>query len=140
MPPAPTDFTRPCDKHSQQAGRPIRDWCDFDNLCGLHCSIREIASWFDCSEDTIKRGVKREKRMTFEEYRETKLQFGKIAVRRKQMELAQAGDRTMLIWLGKQMLGQTDKQEVGGRDGGPVEHVVRVVYDDVPKAPASAED
>jgi hypothetical protein len=29
-----------------------------------------------------------------------------IALRRKQMELALKGDRTMLIWLGKQRLGQ----------------------------------
>jgi len=29
-------------------------------------------------------------------------------LRRKQMELAESGDKTMLIWLGKNMLGQSD--------------------------------
>ena len=27
----------------------------------------------------------------------------------------------MLIWLGKQMLGQRDKQEITGADGGPIQ-------------------
>ena len=33
----------------------------------------------------------------------------KISLRRKQIELAQDGDKTMLVWLGKQILGQSDK-------------------------------
>jgi hypothetical protein len=41
----------------------------------------------------------------------------KIAVRRKQLEVALEGSDTMLIWLGKQLLGQTD---------GPVVEPVRV--------------
>jgi len=44
----------------------------------------------------------------------------KTALRRKQLELAMEGDRGMLIWLGKQMLGQADKQEVSGSEGGPL--------------------
>ena len=30
-----------------------------------------------------------------------------MSIRRKQYELAMAGDKTMLIWLGKQLLGQS---------------------------------
>ena len=37
---------------------------------------------------------------------------GRITLRKKQFEVAKAGNVTMLIWLGKQYLGQTDKQEV----------------------------
>jgi hypothetical protein len=37
-----------------------------------------------------------------------------------------AGDKTMLIWLGKQRLGQAEKQEVGGMDGKPIENKVIV--------------
>jgi hypothetical protein len=33
----------------------------------------------------------------------------KISLRAKQVALALAGDRTMLIWLGKQWLGQKDR-------------------------------
>ena len=36
----------------------------------------------------------------------------KRRLRRKQLELALEGDKTMLIWLGKQMLGQVDTPKV----------------------------
>ena len=36
---------------------------------------------------------------------------GKTSLRRMQWEKAQSGNTTMLIWLGKQMLGQKDKLE-----------------------------
>ena len=36
----------------------------------------------------------------------------KTSLRRKQVQLALEGDRTMLIWLGKNILGQTDRREV----------------------------
>lgn len=36
----------------------------------------------------------------------------RMKLRRKQVDMALQGDRTMLIWLGKQYLGQTEKQEV----------------------------
>lgn len=36
----------------------------------------------------------------------------KRSLRRKQTEVALSGNVTMLIWLGKNMLGQADKQEV----------------------------
>lgn len=38
-------------------------------------------------------------------------------MRSTQFKLALLGDKTMLVWLGKQYLGQADKQELTGRDG-----------------------
>jgi lambda repressor-like predicted transcriptional regulator len=43
------------------------------------------------------------------------------ALRVRQIERALAGSDTMLIWLGKQRLGQRDKQELTGSDGGPLQ-------------------
>lgn len=43
-----------------------------------------------------------------------------VSLRRKQVELALRGDRTMLIWLGKQLLGQSDKTQLTGKDDGPI--------------------
>jgi hypothetical protein len=34
------------------------------------------------------------------------------SLRRKQLEVALGGNIAMLIWLGKQFLGQTDKQDI----------------------------
>lgn len=97
----------------RSVGRPLIEinWEQFDKLCSIQCSQREIASWFDCSVDTIDRAVKRVKGMNFAEYFEQKRGKGKIALRRKQYEVANGGNVTMLIWLGKQYLNQSEKQE-----------------------------
>lgn len=46
----------------------------------------------------------------------------KIRLQQKQVSLALAGDRTMLVWLGKAMLGQreTTEHEHSGKGGGPI--------------------
>lgn len=44
----------------------------------------------------------------------------KVSLRRKQVELAMAGDKTMLIWLGKNYLGQTDKLEAAHTGAVPI--------------------
>jgi len=92
-------------------GRPRIDinWEEFDKLCELHCTLVEIAGWFDCSEDTIERAVKREKCMTYAEYFKKKSAKGKISLRRKQYQVANEGNTSMLIWLGKNWLGQADE-------------------------------
>ncbi len=57
-----------------------------------------------CSHDTLARRFK-------DELADGRLQ-GKASLRRKQYEIAMSGNTTMLIWLGKQALGQSDKQEI----------------------------
>lgn len=87
------------------------DWREFDKLCSLQCSLIEIAGWFNCSIDTIENKVKETHGVTFSEYFAIKRSHGKISLRRKQYETALSGNPTMLIWLGKQYLGQVDKIE-----------------------------
>lgn len=88
------------------------DWNDFDKLCHIQCTLEEIACFYDCSVDTIENIVKREKKMKFSEYFAIKRGKGRISLRRKQYQLAMDGSVPMNIWLGKQYLGQSDKQEV----------------------------
>jgi len=101
------------EKPEVKLGRPRIDinWSQFDKLCGLQCTLREISSYFDCSEDTIENRCKEEHDMLFSEYYAQKAGKGKVSLRRKQFDVAMAGNNTMLIWLGKQYLGQMDKQE-----------------------------
>jgi len=87
------------------------DWKEFDKLCGMQCTLVEIAGWFDCSEDTIERRVKEEYGITFAEHYRKRSSKGKISLRRRQLEVAMSGNPTMLIWLGKQMLNQKDRHE-----------------------------
>lgn len=84
---------------------------DFEKLCFMHCTLKEVAGWFKCSEDTIERWCKRELRMSFADAYERYSAGGKISLRRFQWKMAEH-NVTMAIWLGKQHLGQTDHQEV----------------------------
>lgn len=95
-------------------GRPVKeiDWDQFDKLCAIQATRKEIASWFDVSEDTIERAVKRDKKINFAAYFEQKRGRGKISLRRKMYEMAISGDRVMCIWLSKQYLGMSEKQEI----------------------------
>lgn len=72
-----------------------------EKLASIHCTMEEIASVCGCSVDTLERRfadvIKRAKNK------------GKSSLRRHQWELAQKGNATMLIWLGKQLLDQSDK-------------------------------
>lgn len=83
----------------------------FEKLCFLQCTLIEMAGFFNCSEDTIERWCKREYKMDFAEIFRLKRGAGKISLRRSQFRMAETNP-TMAIWLGKQYLGQTEKQEV----------------------------
>ena len=74
----------------------------------LHCSDRELAGWFDVDVKTIER---RRKEPEFAAAMERGRCKGKINVRRMQMQLLERGNATMAVWLGKQLLGQTDRTE-----------------------------
>lgn len=49
--------------------------------------------------------------------------LGQVALSGKQYDMAMDGNVTMLVWLGKQHLDQTDvrRSELTGADGGPIE-------------------
>jgi hypothetical protein len=63
------------------------------------------------SHDTIERAIKKNFNMTFSEYREYRMSKTKFKLAQKQFDVAMNGNVTMLIWLGKQYLGQSDKIE-----------------------------
>jgi hypothetical protein len=87
------------------------DWDVFDGLCKIGCTLRELAAFFSCAEDTIQRAVKREKGIGFSEYYREKFAHFLISLRRTQFDLATKGHAGMAIWLGKQYLGQVEKME-----------------------------
>lgn len=96
-----------------KGGRPrkIIDWPKFDALCQIQCTEAEIASVLNISVDTIEKAVLREKGVGFTEYYAEKKLGGRMSLRRKQFEIALSGNITMLIWLGKQYLGQKDAMD-----------------------------
>ena len=111
----------PIPEGQNPGGRPEAeiDLTELEKLCAIQCTNAEIAAWFNVSERTIDRKRHEAK---FLEVMERGKGKGRISIRRLQMKAAEAGNATLLIWLGKQLLGQRDEQylEHAGKDGGPI--------------------
>ncbi len=72
-----------------------------ETLAKIHCTMVEIASVLKVSERTLRR--------RFGRIIETHRAGGRTSLRRAQWSKALAGNPTMMIWLGKQELGQRDQ-------------------------------
>ena len=93
--------------------RPVKeiDEKQFIKLCKLQCTSEEIASFFECNRDTIDAWCKRTYNEGFSAVYKKYSEAGKTSLRRYQLNLAKT-NATMAIWLGKQYLGQKDRQEI----------------------------
>ena len=89
------------------------DTKQLEKLAAFGCTDTEIASFFGCSTDLI--------RKSYSENLTKGRDAGKIRLRKLQWNAAEKGNVTMLIWLGKQVLGQAEKQE--GKWENPVDGV-----------------
>lgn len=90
------------DEEKKKVGRPKIE-IDEDlllKLATIHCTMKEMVDILGVSEDTLKRN--------FAGIIDKGKAEGKTRLRRKQMEVALEGNPTMLIFLGKAMLGQSD--------------------------------
>lgn len=98
---------------AKKMGRPRIeiDQQKFETLCAIFCTQEEIASIFNCSIDTINRWCKKTYGETFADTYKKKSSKGKMSLRRMQFKAAEAGNVSMLIWLGKQYLDQKEQQE-----------------------------
>jgi hypothetical protein len=87
-----------------QVGRGITKRVVFDSdvykLAAMGCSDREIATWFDIKDDTL--------RYNFAEIIAKGREDMKQSLRKAQIRLALSGNATMLIWLGKNLLNQQE--------------------------------
>lgn len=105
-------------------GRPKHpfDWDTLDSLLGLEAPLSycaEIllkkkgsiisATTIQKMEKMIQRNIERRFEMNFVSYRAKKADPINYSLRKKQTDLALSGNATMLIWLGKQRLGQSDQ-------------------------------
>ena len=75
-----------------------------EKLASFGCTNIEIGSFFGCSPDLLEK--------SYSEFLTKGRDKGKIILRQLQWKAAEAGSHTMLIWLGKQILNQSDKQEL----------------------------
>tara|TARA_Y100000401_G_scaffold10522_1_gene7192 strand:- start:4768 stop:5079 length:312 start_codon:yes stop_codon:yes gene_type:complete len=74
-----------------------------EKLASYGCTNREIASFFNCSESLIKK--------SYSSFLTKGRDKGKMRLRQMQWKAADRGNVTMLIWLGKQVLGQSEQPQ-----------------------------
>lgn len=79
-----------------------------ESLSRIMCTEEEIASILNCSRDLF---YTEDNKELYRQAIQKGQSEGKQSLRRYQYELAKKGNSSMLIWLGKQWLGQTDKIE-----------------------------
>jgi hypothetical protein len=105
------------------------DLSELEKLCMMQCTNEEIGAWFGVSSKTIER---RRKNRHFADVMDRGRAKGRISVRRMQMKMLEQGNPTMGIWLGKQLLGQTD--HIYGDGTGVVTYVVTNSLISIPSA------
>lgn len=69
-------------------------------LAALGCTIEEMADWFQINRETLK--------YNFSDYIAKGRAELKRRLRASQIKYAMAGNATLLVWLGKNILGQSD--------------------------------
>lgn len=80
-----------------------------EGMVSYGATCLECAEQFNCSDDAIVAFIKRTYGMNFAEFAYKKQGNIRLRLRQKQIDLALKGSIPMLIWMGKQMLGQSDE-------------------------------
>lgn len=89
------------------------DWNKVDELLEAGCDGTQIAAYLGCHEDTLYIRCQDEQKMAFSAYKAQKRAKGDSTLLTAQFDAAvKDKDRAMLIWLGKQRLGQADKSHI----------------------------
>lgn len=103
------------------------DLIELEKLGAMVCTLSEVAAWFGVKRQTIDNRMADTKtkykfgpegiKYTFREIFEQGKGKGTVNLRRQQMQGCERGNPTMLIWMGKILLGQKDELALTGKDG-----------------------
>lgn len=98
------------------------DWTLVHELCSIGCTQAEICSVLKCSPDTLTRRCKEDHNQTFAEYHAEYVDSAfKVSLRRAMHRAAiTKGNPALLIFLGKNYLGMSDKIEHQSQVSGDV--------------------
>ena len=98
-----------------RGGRPHKEISrsTFEGLCKIQCTLNEMCAVFDCDNKTLENWCEREYGKPFKQVFSEKRCKGYVSLRRKMYKKAIKGeDSRMLIFLAKNWLGMSDKQNV----------------------------
>jgi hypothetical protein len=107
---------KPAKKPAKKRGRPRiqLDERQVEALAQIQCTWAEMAVVLGCSETAL--------RTNYAELIKKGRENGKTSLRRVQYTKAMEGNIGMLIWLGKQYLGQAEKREYSSDIRGEYKH------------------
>lgn len=74
-----------------------------EQLAAINCSYEEMGAVMGINPSNLTRN--------YAQLIESGRAKGRMSLKRKQYEMANGGNVALLIWLGKQLLGQSDKRE-----------------------------
>lgn len=86
-------------------------WDKLDGLLAYKSSLVICADILDCHENTIKNHIKKRYGLSFTEYSEKKLSRTKVKLVQKAIEMALAGNTTMMIFSLKNICKWNDNNE-----------------------------
>jgi len=87
----------------------VIDWNKVDKYLQAQCDGVGIAGLLGIDVQTLYRRCNEDNKVGFAEYSAIKKAEGVELLKAKQYQVAMEGDKTMLVWLGKQYAGQRDK-------------------------------
>lgn len=87
------------------------DWDRFEELLLAGCNGPEISPHFDMHPTTLYGKVEEKYKMNFTAYSQQKRAQGDSCLREVQYKKALSGDNTMLVWLGKNRLKQSESPQ-----------------------------
>lgn len=87
------------------------DWDTLNALLQSRPTLQLCADYLECSDTHIENEIKRVHKMTFSEYRESRMAFVKVKLIQQAIQMAIKGNVTMLIFCLKNLCGWADKIE-----------------------------
>lgn len=108
-----------------KGGRPRFELSDEDfaklvNMIRIQCTQEEICNIFGVTHKTLNEALRRHGESGFSQLYKKHQNEGRASLRRSQWKAAtEKLNPTMLVWLGKQMLGQRDQIDLGGSEDAP---------------------
>ncbi len=94
------------------------NWEDVEKYLIAGCTGTQVAAKLGFHKDTLYDRCVKENNMSFSDYSAKKRQKGNSLLHAKQFQVAMGGNTALLVWLGKQRLGQEESpKNAEGFDG-----------------------
>lgn len=113
--------------------RPRKELSDADfqklvSMIRIQCTQDEICGVLGMTAETLNTRLQERGEESFSTLHKKHSGEGKASLRRMQWKAAEAGNPTMLVWLGKNMLDQTDKTLHGSDPNNPLPSAFDVTF------------